>query len=128
MNVFAEKIIEYDRSQKVEWIHGLRGDPPLPLGSVIKLSRLALDNNDNNFQPNPAIFDRLKHELFEERMSPWKNGVFVHVFAAPEILIPSNKGDGQWIKRRKLWLHLVKKELFHLVKQQDEYEWWEPAV
>lgn len=124
MNVFAEKIIEYDRSQKVEWAHGLRGNPPLPLGSAIKLSRLALDNN---IQPNPDISDRLKHELFEERMSPWKNGVFVRVIAAPEILVPPNNDNEQWTKRRKLWLHLVKKDLFHLVKQQDEYEWWEPA-
>ena len=123
MNIFAEGIIKYDNTIKIAGVHNIGIHPPLPLGSAIKFSRLYLDNDE---QPTPDLFDRLCRELFvDSRMCDWsKEGVFVHVVAAPPI-ITSNDGTNWTIRRRKLLTHCVKEALFHLIECRDEYEWWQ---
>lgn len=118
MNIFAEEIVKYDASTKVFGVHNIKMNPPLPLGSLIKLSRLCLDNDE---QLTPNLLDCLRRETFiDSRFSSWCNeGIFVHIVAAASIMIPPDA------KRRQLWLHLVPKELFDLVEQKEEYEWWQ---
>lgn len=120
MNVFAEGLIKYDRNVKVRGVHNIGFNPPLPHGSYLKMSRCYLRNDE---QPTLETFKKLKYELFNNiKFSYFKSGIFVHVLAAPSILIP--EGDG-YIKARKLYLHLVPENLFHLIEQKNEYEWWQ---
>lgn len=123
MNIFAEKIIKYDTKTHTFGPHNIKMRPPLPLGSSVMKSHHALDNN----QPmTRLILERMRRDLFiYARFQTWsKRGIYVHVIAAPMILVPSDNG---LIQRRTLWLHLVPKELFHLLEHPEEYEWWSRA-
>lgn len=122
MNIFAVGIVKYDTTVKVPWIHGIGLNPPLPLGSSLKMSRFSLDNGE---QPTPELLDRVRRETFWDWWHKRDCGFFVHVIAAPTIFVPANNGRGGIIKRRKLNLHLVPQNLFHLIEQQNEYEWWQ---
>jgi hypothetical protein len=125
VNVFAEGIVKYDHATKVEGVHCIKMNPPLPLGSSVKMSRLCLDNDE---QMTPDVYDRLRRETFIDTSFAgrcrYQAGVFVHVFAAPAILVPGNNVGDPDVRRHRLYLHLVEKELFHLVERQEEYELW----
>jgi hypothetical protein len=118
MNIFAEGIVKYETSTKVPGIHNILMFPPLPLGSMMKRSRFCLDNDE---QLTPEMLDKLRHELFIDcrTLAFSKVGAFVHIIAAQPIIIPPE------ISRRNLWLHIVTKDLFHLVENKEEYEWWQ---
>lgn len=120
MNIFAEGIVKHAIA-KALWVHNIKINPPLPLGSFLKMSRLKLDNGE---QPTLELLERVRRETFCDWWHRKDCGFFVHVIAGPTILIPGNNNN-DLIKRRKLSLHLVPQHLFHLVEQQNEYEWWQ---
>lgn len=124
MNIFAEGIVRYDHSVKVESVHNIKVSPPLPQGSFIKKSRCKLYNDE---QLTPELFDQMRRELFIDcRHSSWvKDGIFIHVFTSRVPIITSFDGIKWDVRSYPLWMHGVNRESYHLIEQQDEYEWWQ---
>jgi hypothetical protein len=118
MNVFAEGIIGYDKNVRVAGVHNFSFYAPLPLGSSLKLTRVSIFDGE---LPSVDLFGRLRRELFidfRHRLGV-DDGAWVHVLAGPVII------DFSGMRKRNLWLHVVRDELFSLVDRKDEYEWWE---
>lgn len=119
MNIFAN-IVQYDTTIRVPWVHNIKVNPPLPLGSYVKMSRYSLDNDA---PLTPEYLDRVRRETFRDWRHRKDCGFFVHITAGPTILVPAD--NDSVIKRQNLSLHLVPRDLFQQIKQQNEYEWWE---
>ena len=67
MNVFARDIVKCDKSKTARHATYFKANPPLPLGSKLKMSRLGLYNGES---PTDEIFQKLKYEMFvDDRLS-----------------------------------------------------------
>lgn len=79
---------------------------PLPLGSLVKLSRLTLNDNE---QITPQLLDNLKKETFEDSPNLQKNGVYVKIIN----------------QYKRIWIHIIEKDIIHLAEQQEQYQFWQ---
>lgn len=79
---------------------------PLPLGSSVKLSRLTINDSE---QITPQLLDAIQKETFEDSPTLQKNGVYAKIIT----------------QHKRIWLHLIEKDIFHLVEQQEQYQLWQ---